>query len=86
MSKSNSYFSMHPSSQVTGKYVVQWAPPGKIRLILRFMRISLVLENILIYLGVKSHTKVTYAPGIQDTNDIVYVYYTVDPYQEGEET
>lgn len=38
------------------------------------MRISLVLENILTYLGVKSCTKVTYAPGIQDTNDIVYVY------------
>lgn len=50
------------------------------------MRISLVLENILTYLGVKSCTKVTYAPGIQDTNDIIYVYYTTDPYQEGEET
>ena len=50
------------------------------------MRISLVLENILMYLGVKSRTKATYAPGIQDTNDIVYEYYTTDPYQEEEET
>ena len=61
---------------------------------------SLVLENMVIYLGIKSHTKVTYAPGIQDTNEIVYVYYVylyththiiyyayynIDPYQEGQE-
>lgn len=48
------------------------------------MRISLVLENILTYLGVKSCTKVTMLQGFRTQMIfLIYVYYTTDPHQEG---